>query len=700
MTDTETQSSYVFGDFRLLPAKRQLQRVDGRNIVLRGKVFDLLWYLIRNKGRLVDKSELLQALWPDTVVEENNLNQSVSALRQALGDDVKSPSYIATVKGRGYQFVGEVRRESSLQDPSIAASAASPAAIYRHAPLLLAAIVVVGAALLWIQREPQPVERDPAIIEHFADATMSIVTDFAGSHSEPTLSPDGRMMAYVSDVTGTPQIWVKNLQRGDPIQITRGPYPASSPSWSPSDDQILFQRTSSKNPSIYSVGTLGSPEATMIVEFGMDPNHARTTDAFVYSTGRRIWIATNDGRDREEILGVPSSQGFADREPALSPDGALVAFVHADEGPLGNLWLIPSQGGEARQLTTSDTSSGIVSAPEWSSDGKFIIYSVDADINGGQIWRYDVASGETSPLTTGAGGARDVKLSNDGKRLLYTSTRSVWRLTRIDSLTQETSSIYESREPVLLPIASPDGKHIVFFTRNATGMQIIMIDSDGSNLRQLTFDDPGENGLPTWSGDGSAILYYRGRSLHRLDPSDGTDTELFPDFHWSSRNWLTAFGDRLSYHFIDRPNNIQRTIVRRLGESTEIELPVPIEAAQWSLDGTELIGWSRQTGEILFCNPDAATCRNLENDGENVTGRRPMWSNDGQQIYFVRFNEDGGCCTLWRIDRDGGNKQQVAELSGHDLQNSYYGIDADGNIFHNHLDRSTDEIWLADSTHE
>jgi DNA-binding winged helix-turn-helix (wHTH) protein len=111
MPETDTQSTYVFGEFRLDPQKRQLSGTDGKDISLRGKVFDLLWYLIRHKGRLVGKNEILDTLWPDTVVEENNLNQTVSALRQALGDDAKSPRYVATGKGRGYQFVGNVSCE-------------------------------------------------------------------------------------------------------------------------------------------------------------------------------------------------------------------------------------------------------------------------------------------------------------------------------------------------------------------------------------------------------------------------------------------------------------------------------------------------------------------------------------------------------------------------------------------------------------
>jgi Tol biopolymer transport system component/DNA-binding winged helix-turn-helix (wHTH) protein len=695
MPDTETQSTYIFGDFRLAPAQRQLQGADGRNIILRGKVFDLLWYLIRYKGRLIGKTELLEALWPDTIVEENNLNQAVSALRHALDDDAKTPRYIATVKGRGYQFVADVSSESASGDNTTDAIDTAATGIARHWPLLLSATVIVIAVFLWMSREAEHAVPATPIVEHFADSTVTLITDYAGSHSQPTLSPDGRMMAYVSDASGMPQIWVKNLQRGDPIQITGGLYPAGSPTWSPNDDQILFDRTGPDGISIYSVGTLGNPEATMMVDDGRTPKYAKRANAFVYSARRRIWIAKNDGRDREEVLGVPSSQGFAARQPALSPDGKFIAFIHADEGPLGNLWLVAAEGGEARQLTTLETSGEIASAPEWSDDGRFILFSVDAELGGGRLWRYDVDSGEATALTTGASGANQAAIARDGRRLAYTATRTMWRLTKLDLLTASTSTIYESRAPILLPIASPDKKRIVFFTRKSTGMQLVTIDSDGNNLRQLTFDEAGENALPTWSGDGVDILYYRGRSLHRLSPLDGSDTQVFADFHWSSRTWLTAYDNRISYHFIDRPTRVQRTVVRELGESTEIELPVPIEAAQWSIDGKELIGWFRQTGELLICNPEAATCRNIENDSKSVTGTRPQWSNDGQQIYYLRFNDKRECCALWRVDADGANKKQIAELHDYDVQNSYYGIDADGNIFYNHLDRSADEIWLA-----
>ncbi len=697
MSQAEKHSTYVFGHFRLTPAKRHLQGADGRNVTLGGKVFDLLWYLIQHKGRLVGKTELLETLWPGLVVEENNLNQAISALRQALGDDAKTPDFIATVKGRGYQFVGDVNIDQATVDGGAEVLQGAAPHRYRFLPALLSVTAIAIAGFLWMNHEPEPVAPATPVVENFANAALSLVTDQSGSHSQPTLSTDGRMMAYISDTSGTPQIWVKNLQRGDPIQITDGPYAVRSLSWSPNDDQILFSRNSPDGTAIYSVGTLGSPQARMVVERAGQPNYSRQVNAFVFSRGRDIWVARNDGRDTEKIVGVPVGQGFARREPALSPDGKLVAFIHADEGPIGNVWVIPSEGGEARRLTTNETSGGFATAPEWAGDGKTIVYSVEANTGGGHLWQVDVDSSVTEALTTGASGGSDAAVSATGDRMAYTVTRIIWRLTQINPSTAETTEIYSSRTPVLLPIASPDGKRLVFFTRNTSGMQLVMIGSDGSNVQQLTFDEPGQNALPTWAGDGESVLYYRDRALHRLNPADGSDTQIFSDFHWSTNNWLSAQGNRITYHNPDRTIGQRRTVVREIPEGVEIELPVPIEGAQWSADGKELMGWFRQTGELLMCNVELATCRNISNEGSNVTSAYyAMWSIDRQQIYYLKGTDKLACCALWRVDADGSNKKYIAELTGFQGQNSYYGVDVNGDIFYNHLDRSTDEIWLAE----
>src|SRR5215471_17889361 len=118
---------YDFGDFRLLAAERRLTaRSDGRPIELTPKALDTLHFLLQHPGELLDKSTLLAAVWPNVVVEENNLNQVVSTLRRALGDGSGGRRFIITVPGRGYQFVAPVR-EVHQDTPSPTAAQATTA---------------------------------------------------------------------------------------------------------------------------------------------------------------------------------------------------------------------------------------------------------------------------------------------------------------------------------------------------------------------------------------------------------------------------------------------------------------------------------------------------------------------------------------------------------------------------------------------
>ena len=117
---------YEFGDFRVDPGKRLLRRRDGPPVPLTPKVFDTLLHLVQHSGTVLDKDVLMRAVWPDTVVEENNLNQNISILRRVLGDVRAEHRYIATVPGRGYRFVAEVK---SCKESAARSSAAKGASI-------------------------------------------------------------------------------------------------------------------------------------------------------------------------------------------------------------------------------------------------------------------------------------------------------------------------------------------------------------------------------------------------------------------------------------------------------------------------------------------------------------------------------------------------------------------------------------------
>ncbi|MDX2150711.1 MAG: winged helix-turn-helix domain-containing protein [Bryobacteraceae bacterium] len=115
-----------FGPYRLDAAEAQLTRL-GEAVGLPPKVFDLLVYLASNAGRLVEKEELLRALWPDAFVEEANLTVNVAALRRALGPAPDGANWIETVPKRGYRFAAAVKR-STVQDVPPETEASQPPA--------------------------------------------------------------------------------------------------------------------------------------------------------------------------------------------------------------------------------------------------------------------------------------------------------------------------------------------------------------------------------------------------------------------------------------------------------------------------------------------------------------------------------------------------------------------------------------------
>ena len=107
MGDPGDRGAYRFGPFQLDVRERRLSR--GIEVIpLRLKVFDTLCVLVENAGRLVTKQELLDAVWPETAVEENNLNHNMSVLRKALGEKATGQQYIETVPRVGYRFVAAV----------------------------------------------------------------------------------------------------------------------------------------------------------------------------------------------------------------------------------------------------------------------------------------------------------------------------------------------------------------------------------------------------------------------------------------------------------------------------------------------------------------------------------------------------------------------------------------------------------------
>src|SRR5262247_269749 len=102
---------FLFDDVEVEPQTLNVLKA-GRELEIEPKAFKVLLFLIENRGRLIEKSELLDAVWKDTHVTENALTREIAQLRRLLGDDPKAPRYIQTVHTRGYRFIAEVKQSN------------------------------------------------------------------------------------------------------------------------------------------------------------------------------------------------------------------------------------------------------------------------------------------------------------------------------------------------------------------------------------------------------------------------------------------------------------------------------------------------------------------------------------------------------------------------------------------------------------
>ena len=224
---------YEFGPYRVDAADRLLLKA-GQVVPLPPKVFDILLAFVERSGRVLDKDELIEQVWPDTFVEEGNLARNVSTLRRALGDGDEGRQYIETIPRRGYRFVAKVKelsdgtlivREhssltfeheeegdavvpadaaSALPQPLMAAVAdplatplAAPVAVPRRRLLVAVAAVLIAAALVASFFVGQRAGHSPP-------PSFQQLTFRNGTVTAARFAPDSRLVVYAALWEGRP----------------------------------------------------------------------------------------------------------------------------------------------------------------------------------------------------------------------------------------------------------------------------------------------------------------------------------------------------------------------------------------------------------------------------------------------------------------------------------------------------------------
>jgi eukaryotic-like serine/threonine-protein kinase len=336
------------------------------------------------------------------------------------------------------------------------------------------------------------------------------VTNFSGMEIQPSLSPDGRSVAFVSNRDGAYDIWVGLVAGGHLVRVTNDSNAESHPQWSPDGAQIAYARIKESGFSdIWEIPALGGAPRRVVLD-AIEPAWSPDGRSLAYAnqaTGT-IWICDASGANARPVTDRdPISR--IHRQPAFSRDGSRLALVLRQGGPYGELAVIDLSTKSVRALTND---RALVHSPVWSADDRFLYF---ASSRGGtvNIWKIASGGGDPQQVTAGQGDDTDLSLSVDGKRLVFSTYRQNINIGMADLEEKDEKAglkwlTSDAARGELAPAFSPDGKRIAYFSnrKGAEREGIWIMDADGSNAAPLVVDDL-QNVFPRWYADGQALLF-------------------------------------------------------------------------------------------------------------------------------------------------------------------------------------------------
>jgi Tol biopolymer transport system component/DNA-binding winged helix-turn-helix (wHTH) protein len=650
---------YEFGKFRLDAEERTLLR-DGEPVTLTPKVFDTLLALVESGGRVLTKDELMERLWPDSFVEEWSLSQNISLLRKALDDGASEQKYIETVPKRGYRFTGSVKeitheqaapvpagleleRDASVKDSEpltvkhdglngVSPAAAEQSVAQRQSRPWLwfagALVVVAAGGLLWLYY-PRPVRE---AIATAAPIKVTPFTSLPGNEVYPAFSPDGSQIAFVhvwNPITGDePGIYVKRVDGGNLVHITRRLGDYAAPVWSPDGGRIAYMcNCQDVGVALFVVPALGGTERKLysgnqegehfgVISWSPDGKFIVLSDRAAPEADRSysLYLIDVDSLEKRQISSPP--QSYQDRAPAHSPDGKAIAFVRT-LGEAADIYIMPAVGGEPTRITTENRP---VSSLTWTADGRSIIFSSSRE-GIYSLWRVAASGGEVEKLAAGTENALYPSASRVGGRLAYQQgfeDSNIWRydLQKSSRPAPPVKLISSSRGDAGLDI-SPDGKRVTFDSSRTGSNEIWVCDADGSNPVELTSFGGPHCGAPRWSPDGKKIVF-----------------DAKPEGH-------------ADIYVIDGEGGLPRRLTATPSDDV---------TPSWSRDGRSIYFSSDRNGKFQLWKMPAEGGEATKITKGDAT--LAIESVEGRTIYFTSFFLPG----LWSIPVEGGQETRVLDL--------------------------------------
>jgi Tol biopolymer transport system component len=406
----------------------------------------------------------------------------------------------------------------------------------------IVAAVLLGAAVMFGLSARFQATAGPTV-----SRVVRLSTGPAFDHS-PAISPDGKWVAYLSDVRGVTDVWVKVVSGGDPINLTAAVKLDVTPQTdsgglaiSPDGSQIAFNASPRDQPGRNDViGTwvipapFGGPPRR-ILESGRaarwSPDGKRL--AFIVQGGTggdAIWVADADGANPREV--APRRGGMHKHWAAWSHDSRYIYFNYSTSGlnaEPSELYRVPAAGGPIEAVVTTIRRAIY---PALTADGKGLIFAANPKTVDLGLWWRAISGGATRQLTIGVGEYAEPVVTPDGRRLVAALMETKQSLVSMPAIANVPSdrmtTITNGDEGDLDPTVSPDGRSIVFSSTRSGSRNLWTARPDGRDARPLTSGDAIDE-RPMFSPDGRQIAFVSDRGDVRgiwLINSDGGSPRL------------------------------------------------------------------------------------------------------------------------------------------------------------------------------
>jgi DNA-binding winged helix-turn-helix (wHTH) protein/Tol biopolymer transport system component len=622
---------YEFDRFRI-DAKRRLLMRDGEPIPIKAKALDTLVLFVQHAGRLLEKEELMDRLWPDTAVEEANLTQNVFEVRKALGEVPGEQRFIATAPRRGYRFVADVRRipddapvpgastagDQPAPPPEVAREPARPGWLL-YAAATLASAVLVASLYVALRRTASATDMPTP-----AGRNLTRLTYGPGLQTDVSWSPDGRRVAYAWDKAGNLDLWIQHVDGGEPTRVTSASADDIQPAWSPDGQRLVF-RSESEGGGIFTVGVKGGP-VRRIAPFGRRPAWMPNGRDVVFvdnDAPHAAFVVSGDGGEAPRQILDTELARYVWQASAIHPEGRI--SVIAPGGPVMGAGFFVADRTNTRLNAVDITAAiplgllepGVIRALTWNAAGTVLF--VEALSDGVlSVWRVPVEPVSLrwrtpERLTTGPAGAAGAAVSPEGTRVAFTSTQTSTRAWSFPfeanggTLTGEGRALTEEDLSVEALSLAADGSALCYAAREPGRNNVRLLHTDLTSGR-TTFLAEAPFGVPSRTGGRVAYLLTRTESTSEARANAST-----------GRQWAVAVRD------LDG----REQLVSRWGAGAML-------AQDWALDEKAVLGSWLERGDA------GHTALALWPIGPTLaTGpERILLASDGVNFWQARYSPD------------------------------------------------------------